>query len=338
MSPVVLREQLRAEGLALGFARVGFTSAEPFPRAKAALRESLAQGHLAELRYLHDAELRSDPRALLPSARSIISVALAYAAGAERGAVARYARGADYHLVVMSKLAELIARVRALAGKEVELRACVDAAPLCERDIAARAGVGFIGKSGMLIIPGMGSYTVLGELITSLELTPDPPARPRCGSCRLCVEACPTGAISPRGIDARRCLAYLTIEHRGLISPELGALLGGRVFGCDVCQEVCPYNAGRGAVPVAPELLPRPELVAPRLEAWLSMGSGEYRRLVRGSALRRASRNTLARNAAVALGNSQEPHARLALCAAVDTHKSELVKEQARLSLIASAQ
>jgi epoxyqueuosine reductase len=214
-------------------------------------------------------------------------------------------------------------------------RACVDTAPLLEREAAARAGIAFVGKSAMAIIPGAGSYVVLGELLLDVELsTSTPTENAHCGSCRACLDACPTGAfVDEYVLDARRCISYLTIELRGAIPRELRAPIGTRVFGCDVCQDVCPFNASPRPRPAAPELAPRDDRAAPDLVRLLTLGSADYRRFVKGSAMSRVSRTRLARNAAVALGNSGDPAAVAPLVRALEKDARALVRLHAAWGL-----
>jgi epoxyqueuosine reductase len=243
--------------------------------------------------------------------------------------VAGYARGQDYHRVLKQKLRALADRVADLSGRAIKARALVDTAPLLEREAARRAGVGFIGKSGMLISPGRGSYLLLGVLLLDLELEPSEATSVGCGRCRTCLDACPTGAfIGPYQLDARRCIAYLTIEYDGLIPRELREPIGLRVFGCDECQDVCPYNQAEGA-PGATALLPRQALLGVGLVELLELSSGGYRRLVRGSAMGRARRQSLQRNAAVALGNSDWPGALPPLAQCVLSNPSAVVRAHA---------
>ena len=255
---------------------------------------------------------RAAPQLLMPNAKSAIVTALAYpkpaparTVGSSKGVVAQFALGTDYHTVVHAKLRALADECQRIVGRPVAFRACVDSAPLLERDLAVRAGLGFFGKSTLLIAPGLGSYFMLGELLTDLELPEAQAHRARCGRCTACLDACPTRAfVAPYVLDARRCVSYLTIENRGEIAPELRPLIGRHVFGCDICQSVCPFNASRKPHPSAPELAARPALIDPDLAALLHLTASGYRRLVSGTALRRVNRAQLARNAAIALGNS----------------------------------
>jgi epoxyqueuosine reductase len=232
------------------------------------------------------------------------------------------------------KLRRLADALANLLGRPVLARHCVDTAPLLERAAAERAGLGFAAKSTMTIVPGVGSYVMLGELLVDAEIAVDTPLSPGCGACRLCLDACPTGAIiGAHVVDARRCISYLTIELRGPVPRELRPLIGSRVFGCDVCQDVCPFNASAEGKPSAPELAARSHLVAPDLIELLELGSARYRTLVKGSALRRTHRAQLARNAAIALGNSKDPRAVMPLARALAAHTSALVRGHAAWAL-----
>ncbi|HEX6276536.1 MAG TPA: tRNA epoxyqueuosine(34) reductase QueG [Polyangiaceae bacterium] len=340
-----LTRDVATAALALGFARVGFAPAERLNEAAARLRSWLASGYHGELEYLAGPGDRADPRELLPGAKTVVAVALSYAPDktplrrdregpALSGTVARYARGEDYHLVMKQKLAELAARLDAIAGEPVAHRICVDTAPLLEHGIAHAAGIGFGGKSTLTIVPGLGTWILLGELIVGIELDPSEPVPAGCGTCRACLDACPTAAFVEAGVlDARRCISYLTIENQGPIPVELRPKIGTRVFGCDVCQDVCPFNASPAPRPRAPELDPRPALETVDLERLLALGSAEHRKLVKRTALRRSTRATLARNAAVALGNTRDPRASPPLERALAQHPSPLVRSHAAWAL-----
>ena len=255
-----LREAIRAAALDLGFARVGFTTAYPLgPTHERRWDRWRALGRAGVMHYLLRAHpRRTHPRDLLPEARTAIVVAAGYWQGDHppapigAGKIARYAWGADYHHVVRARLDALAARIQTLAagpgaGDALLFRPCVDSAPLDERALAVRAGIGFAGKHTLVIDPAGGSWLLLGVLLTSLALPPDRPLRSAtasCGACRRCLEACPTGAIeSPWQLDPRRCISYLTIESRDPVPEELAPRLAGWAFGCDICQEVCPFNA-----------------------------------------------------------------------------------------------
>lgn len=325
----------------LGFARAAIVPIEA-PRRHALYTSWLAEGHAGEMAYLATPEHtgpRADLRALLGSARSLVVVALAYdradpvpAERLLRGRIARYARGEDYHLVMRDRLVALADRLAQALGRPVASRPCVDSAPVLEREWAERGGLGFVAKNTMLIAPGAGSYVVLGELLVDAELAPTAPEalpKPRCGTCRSCLDACPTNAfVDAYLLDARRCISYLTIEHHGIIPRELRASIGTWVFGCDVCQEVCPFNAGAGE-PHDPLLSPRThEHALPDLIALAGKGANQLRQFVKRTALRRIPREVLLRNVAVALGNTQSANATPALVALL-ADKSPLVRVHA---------
>lgn len=315
---------LLAQAVACGFAPSLVACAPAGEVAAHTLYQAWVAADLAgEMTYLAaDAEARRDPRLLCQRARGVLSVAVSYhhpdppqPDGGPRGTIARYARAEDYHLILKRRLGDLAARVTARYGGDVAYRICVDTAPVLERALAAQAGLGFIGKNTLLITPGVGSYTLLGELLVELDVAPHPtvpggePATkgggPKCGSCRLCLDVCPTGAlIDAYRIDARRCISYLTIEHRGPIPRALRRPIGDWIFGCDLCQEVCPWNASATAAANGDaELRPRPDQSRPVLVHLLSLGMAQVRRFVRRTALRRIDRAQLLRNVAVALGN-----------------------------------
>jgi epoxyqueuosine reductase len=336
-----LRERIRGLGPELGFHRLGFAAATPLPHAEF-LRRWLDRGMAGEMAYLAPgAPSRADPRTLLPTARTVIVAVARYhdgrpeALAQEHGRIARYARGLDYHRLLRLRLQRLAERIEGVVGRAFDHRVVVDSAALLEREAAMAAGAGFIGKNTMLITPGLGSYTVLGELLLSLELPPDAPARARCGRCDLCLRACPTGALAaPWLLDARRCIAYLTIEHRRTIDEPLRTPWGDWVFGCDDCQQACPFNRPTPRSRAEPrdlELDPRGAPAGRALSELLGLRSGDYRRLVRGRPLGRVPRRAWRRNAAIAAGNAPSPSATLVDAverAAVDDE--HLVSEAAR--------
>lgn len=265
--------------------------------------------------YLHrHLESRLDPSALLEGARSAIVVALNYhqptpldrpGDGATRGRVARYAWGRDYHRVLKRKLHTLADRLREQFGANVATRACVDTAPIIERELAVRAGIGWIGKNTLVLHSELGSYFVLGVVLTTLALEPDEPLEDRCGSCTACLDACPTRAFPvPYQMDASRCVSYLTIEHRGDIPPEFHEGIGDWVFGCDVCQEVCPYNR-RAPQTNEPDFAVRAPGPAPDRSTILDWSQDDYDQQTLGSATRRATLAMWKRNALIAENNSR---------------------------------
>jgi epoxyqueuosine reductase len=273
----------------------------------------VASGYAAQMAYLtdHRAGVRDDPRDLLPEARSIICVGKLYQtpwphstrfSDAERGWISRYAWGEDYHAVLRRGLEQLNARLRAASGEEYRSRICVDTAPLLERSYAQLAGLGWIGRNTCLINQQQGSWFFLGELLVSLEIAPDAPPPDRCGTCMRCVDACPTAAILPgQGIDSALCISYLTIELRDPIPEELRVGNGAHVFGCDICQDVCPWNS---RAPVTGDSAFAPRHFAPRLEALAAISETEFRGMFHGSAISRARYAGFLRNVAVAMGNS----------------------------------
>ncbi|HSS02400.1 MAG TPA: tRNA epoxyqueuosine(34) reductase QueG [Kofleriaceae bacterium] len=339
---------LTALGRALGFARIAVVPIEA-PRRHALYTSWLGEGRAGEMTYLAapaHVGPRGDLRALLATARSLIVVALAYdrrdpvpPGALLRGKIARYARGEDYHLVMRDRLVALADRLAAELGHPVASRPCVDSAPVLEREWAERGGLGFVAKNTMVIAPGLGSYVVLGELLVDAELAstaPSEPPRPRCGACRSCLDACPTQAfVDAYVLDARRCISYLTIEHHGAIPRELRAQIGTWVFGCDVCQEVCPFNAGAGPADgeIDPLLRPRSvEHALPDLVALAARGANQLRQLVRRTALRRVPRDALLRNVAIALGNTGDPRAIPPLVALLG-HRAPVVRGHAAWAL-----
>jgi epoxyqueuosine reductase len=304
---------LEARARELGFDAVGISPTLSLPRGEF-FRTWLAEGKSGTMAYLgRTAKRRLDPQLVLPGARSIVSVAQSYFTGSlpetmrndpSRGWIASYAWGRDYHDVMLPKLEELAKFIRDRMPA-AETRCYVDTGPILERDYAERAGLGFIGKNTLLISPRAGSWLFLGEIITTAELSPTPPAQmPSCGSCRRCIEACPTGAISPEYVlDANLCISYLTIEYRGTIPQELRAKMGNRVFGCDACQSCCPWNE-RFARPTGEQAYyGNIERQAPKLEDLAALSEEEFRKRFAGSAVLRAGHAGFLRNMAVALEN-----------------------------------
>jgi len=305
-----LKAELAALAAELGFARFGVARAERLEPEGSYLARYVAEGRHGSMGWLADtAAVRADPRheGMLPSARSVLVFAAPYArrGGAvdlSPGRIARYAAGRDYHNVLPKRLRRVEAFLR---ERGFEARHSVDSRPVFERAWAERAGIGFVGKNCCLIVPGLGSHVFLATVITSAELEPDVPLARRCGSCRLCLDACPTGAfLEARSIDARRCLSYVTIEHRGAYPEAHREAAGDWLFGCDACQDVCPYNQpARGEELADGPFAPAPRWSGVRAEDFLTMGDEAFRALTEGSPLRRARREGLARNAAIVLGN-----------------------------------
>jgi len=286
----------REEALRLGFARAGIARAEEPPRF-GRFREWIAQGRHAGMDYLaRTAAVRGEPSRLLPGARSIVCLAWKHpdapAVASDGSVVARYALGADYHGHMRERALALAQEVGRRIGPYA-FRICVDSTPIAERSFAAAAGLGWIGKNGCLIDPELGSWLLLAEIVTDLDLPPDEPIAEQCGSCARCLTACPTGAfLAPGVLDASRCLSYWTIEHRGPLPDAVKQEIGSHVFGCDVCQDVCPFNSGGDA----------PEEPIPTRQGWLAMGKGEWKKRYGATAFNRASRRGLQRNAAASAG------------------------------------
>jgi epoxyqueuosine reductase len=292
----------------LGFDPVGITTLGPAP-THAAFLDWLDRGYSGEMTYLpRGAEKRRDTRLPFEGVKSGIVVGLNYGGKQPAGPIARYARGADYHDVMIERLETLLAFIREIRGADVRGKAYVDTGPILERDLAQRAGLGWIGKNTMLIHPRRGSFFFLGALLIDLELVADAPFEAdRCGTCTRCLDACPTDAfVEPRLLDATRCISYLTIEHRSDIAEELQPLMGGLIYGCDICQDVCPWNHRFATKLGDPALAPRPENENPDIAHLATLDDEAFRQRFKGSPIKRAKRSGLARNAAIALANRKE--------------------------------
>jgi epoxyqueuosine reductase len=315
-----LTTQLTERAHQLGFDRVGVTPADPPPRDLAAYRAWLDRGDHAGMGYMarpDRVERRADPTVILPGARSVITVAVSYALEPVapeddilRGRVSRYAWGEDYHDWLLPRLERLGEWIVAETSGE-RYRAYVDTGPVLERAFAARAGLGFVGKNTCLIAPRLGSWIFLGVVLVDVDLPPvGEPLPPRCGTCTRCLDACPTGALAaPYRVDARRCISYLTIEHKGVIPPALRPQMGDWVFGCDVCQAVCPWQRFARPTEVTIFQAPPADRARPALLELLALDEAGFRRRFRETPLLRTGRERLLRNAAVALGNLADPRA-----------------------------
>ena len=309
------REAIRAEALRLGFDAVGFAEAHLPEETRDRLAAFLAAGMHGGMGWMEArAEQRAHPRALWPEAVSVISLGVNYAPGEDplaalarrdRGAISVYARGRDYHDVVKSRLKALGRWMAARFG--ADLKVFVDTAPVMEKPLAERAGIGWQGKHTNLVSRTHGSWLFLGEIYTSLELPPDPPEADHCGRCRRCLDICPTDAFpAPYRLDARRCISYLTIEHKGPIPEELRPLMGNRIYGCDDCLAVCPWNKFARAHN-EPAFAPRAALTAPKLAELAALDDAGFRALFSGSPIRRIGRDRFVRNVLIAIGNSGDP-------------------------------
>ncbi len=321
-----------------GFELAGIARAEPLPEDFQRYQAWVDGGMAGAMGYLTDrrAGMRADPRSLLASARSIISVGKLYngaqahstdVSDPELAWISRYAWGEDYHDVVRRGLEKLVEKL----GSGHEWKICVDTCPLLERSYAQQAGLGWVGKNTCLINQEIGSWFFLGEILTSLEIEADSPPPDRCGTCTRCIDACPTAAIPAAGyaVDARRCIPYFTIELHGAIPEEMRGQIGQNIFGCDICQDVCPWNR---RAPIADEPSFEPKHFAPALEELAGLTEGQFREMFHASPIQRAKYAGFLRNVAIAMGNSgqakfREPLEKLA------QFQNELVAEHARWAL-----
>ena len=341
-----ITQSIKAEAQRLGFQLVGITSADPPPHLDV-YENWLAHGRHGEMGYLATdrARLRrSNPRAILPDCRSILALGIrhptpvsgtGYSDGDGLGRAAAYAWGQDYHDVLGPRLKSLIQFIENQVGHPVSNRWYTDTGPLLEREIAMRAGLGWIGKNTCLISPTQGSYFLLAEVLLGVELEPDPPQQTdHCGSCTRCLEACPTDCILPdRTLDATRCISYLTIELKGPIPTDLRAAVGDWVFGCDICQEVCPWNIRFAAQDGDPAFSPRPAVPQPVLQVELALTPEAFNKKFKGSPVKRTKRRGYLRNVAVALGNTGDPSVVPTLAHALHQEEEPLVRSHAAWAL-----
>jgi len=327
-----------------GLSIAAVTSAEPFAGLAEGLERHIAAGHVSGLDWFtpERARFSATPRNLHPTARSILAVGVAFWSvdpgkpddGVPRGRIARYAWGVDYHDLLKSRMRSFLVALEFDIGEPVEARALVDTARIVDRAVAARSGLGWYGKHSCIIVPGHGSWVMLGEMLLNLDLEPDAPLDRDCGRCAICMDRCPTGAIvAPYTVDTPRCLSFQTIEQKGAIPLEIRPLLGDWVFGCDICQDVCPYT--KAALPDPdPAFLPRDkENAYPSLHRLLTTTDTEFRATYRGTAVTRAKRRGLARNAAVALGNIGTERDLPILEATLADHDEPLVRGHAAWAL-----
>jgi len=310
-SPLAIKDAIRAKARDLRFDAVGFAG-PGIDDAGQRLREFLAAGWQGDMDWLEaKRDRRADPRTLWPEVRSIVMLGLNYGpaidplqplARRERGTISVYAQGRDYHDVLKARLKQLAGWLQSTHGGAAKV--FVDTAPVMEKPLAERAGIGWQGKHTNLVSRELGSWLFLGEIFTTLELPPDAREQDHCGSCQACLDICPTRAFpAPYRLDARRCISYLTIEHKGPIPREFRAAMGNRIYGCDDCLAVCPWNkfAARTAEYA---FLPRAELTAPRLADLAQLDDAGFRRLFAGSPIKRTGRHRFVRNVVIALGNS----------------------------------
>jgi epoxyqueuosine reductase len=342
--PDLSRDELSRLAAETGLAVNGVANAAPFIDEMEFIVRHVRRGHMAGMDWFTEVRARqsADPRTLHTGVRSIISVGVPFWSGYReppdddvlRGRIARYAWGRDYHKTLRNRMLALIASIEAALGRPVEARALSDTARAFDRAIAARAGAGWFGKNSMIIVPGHGSWVMLGELYLDIDTPPDLPLARDCGRCAICIDQCPTGAIvEPYRIDAPRCISYLTIEERGAIPRELRPKMGNWVFGCDVCQDVCPYTRAARITP-DPDFEPASvDNAFPSLELLATMSHEQYVAIYGGTAVTRARRRGLARNAAVALGNSGAPRAEPILRRMLAEHDEALGRAHAAWGL-----
>jgi epoxyqueuosine reductase len=317
--PSEIRDAIRAEALRIGFDAIGFAPARLADAARDDLRAYIERGYHGDMGWLAETGARrGDPQALWPEARTVVALGVNYGpeddplAGADdpgRGMISVYARGRDYHDTVKKRLKALARWIVVRWPGELPggLKVFVDTAPVMEKPLAQQAGLGWQGKHTNLVSRGFGSWLFLGEIYLSLALPPDPPDSDHCGACRRCLDACPTDAFpAPYRLDSRRCVSYLTIEHKGPIPRALRPLIGNRIYGCDDCLAVCPWNKFARATK-EPDFLPRAELTAPRLAELSRLDDPGFRALFAGTPVKRVGRDRFARNVLVAIGNATEP-------------------------------
>ena len=309
-----LRQFVQSEALKLGFDGIAFTTPDAIPSAAPRLRQAIADGHHATMEWMAEtAARRSSPANLWPQARSVVMLAMNYGpdsdplgdlAHRDRGLVSVYARNRDYHDVIKGRLKELAGKLAARSGKDVKV--FVDTAPVMEKPLAAAAGLGWQGKHTNLVSRSHGSWLFLGSIFAEAELEPDLPEVDHCGSCRSCLDICPTNAFpQPYRLDARRCISYLTIEHKGPIPHEFRPLIGNRIYGCDDCLAVCPWNKFAQASSEA-KFVAREELRLPFLAELLRLDDPGFRAMFSGSPIKRIGRDRFLRNVLIAAGNSAD--------------------------------
>ena len=314
-----LKQRIFDKAKELGFSACGIARADAVPEAGERLKEWIASGNHGEMGWMEErVAQRASPQGLWPEARSVIALAMSYAPQndplalehvSDRGRISVYAQGTDYHKVVKKALKAMGRWLADEAG--CELKVFVDTAPVMEKPLSAAAGIGWQGKHTNLLNREHGSWLFLGVIYTTLDLEPDEPAEFHCGSCTRCIDACPTNAITgPGRLDARRCISYLTIEHAGPIPHEYRAAIGNRIYGCDDCLAVCPWNRFASAAQSHKAFVPRPELVAPSLADLLVLDDAGFRELFSGSPIKRIGVNRMIRNCLIAAGNSGDPSLR----------------------------
>ena len=327
-APSSLEDAIKAEARALGFAACGIARADAAPEAAARLHAWLAEGAHGDMLWMEErAHQRGSPAALWPEVKSVIMLGMSYAptvdplALAEERGVGRisvYAQGQDYHDIVKKGL-KALARWLVSTVPDTDLKVFVDTAPVMEKPLAEAAGIGWQGKHSNLVSREEGSWLFLGAIMTTLELVPNMPGEMHCGSCNACLSACPTDAFpAPFRVDARRCISYLTIEHKGPIPREFREPIGNRIYGCDDCLAVCPWNKFADSAAANRAFVARAELAAPELADLLALDDASFRQVFSGSPIKRIGRDRLVRNALIAAGNSETPSLLLRVLALLD--------------------
>jgi epoxyqueuosine reductase len=315
------KEAIRRYAFDMGFDVVRFARAEISPETQTRLRDFIVAGLHGDMAWMKDkADRRENPKVLWPDAKSVVMLGLNYGPGfdprrlldhKDRGLVSVYARNKDYHDVIKKRLKRLAMWMHDTTGHDVKV--FVDTAPVMEKPLAEAAGVGWQGKHTNVVSRDFGSWLFLGEVFTTLDIAPDPATSNHCGECRACLDVCPTNAfVDAYKLDARKCVSYLTIEHKGHIPAELRPLMGNRIYGCDDCLSACPWNKFAHTT-TTPDFLPRAELTAPRLADLAALDDAEFRALFAGSPIKRIGRDRFVRNVLIAIGNSND--ASLAVCA-----------------------
>lgn len=310
-----LKRFLIEEAKAVGFDAVAFTTPDRIPHAPQHLRQYIAAGHHADMEWMEETELRrSNPRELWPEVRSIMMLAMNYGPQhdpsaileqKDRAAISVYAQNRDYHDIIKGKLKHIASRFAARAGENVKV--FVDTAPVMEKPLAQSAGLGWQGKHTNLVSRELGSWFFLGSIFTTAKIPPDDEERDHCGSCRACLNACPTDAFpAPYQIDARRCISYLTIENKGPIPAHFRKAMGNRIYGCDDCLAACPWNKFAQAASEM-KLIARDDLKSPRIAELLQLDDAAFRRFFSASPVKRIGRDRFIRNTLIAAGNSNDP-------------------------------
>lgn len=337
-----LASRIFEEARGLGFAACGIASASEDPVRAQRLEEWLGEGNHGSMEWMESRlHHRRSPEGLWPEAKSVIALGMSYAPAldpmaledkTDRARISVYAQGKDYHDVVKKRL-KALARWLVEDQPGAEVKVFVDTAPVMEKPLGEAAGIGWQGKHTNLVSPDHGSWLFLGAIYTTLDLMPSQPHRDQCGSCRACLDICPTDAFpTPYKLDARRCISYLTIEHKGPVAEEFRALLGNRIYGCDDCLAVCPWNKFASEAHAAKEFLPRAELTAPRIAEFLSLDDAGFRKLFSGSPIKRIGRDRFVRNCLYAAGNSHEASLIVTVTALIED-PDDAVSDAARWAL-----